>query len=167
MDSTATNSNSGNPSCGGWTIMLLCAGIALIAAAILIPEADENRRLLWQAEQLRLDLDRVQKQVATNEEFVRRAAEDPILQERLVQRQLKYIRQGAGVLDLNQTEEFGAHSPFPLVAVPPAPQLDPPVTIGGKFADMCRDSRRRLQLIGGALMLVALGLVLGVSPPRR
>lgn len=146
--------------------MLLCAGIAVIAACVLIPEADENQRLLWQSERLRLDLEQVQKQVATNEEFVKRVGDDSTLQERLAQRQLKYIRQGTGVLDVGQKDELGSHSPFPLVSVPPAPLLEPPMTVGGKFAALCRDTKNRLYLMGGSLMLIALGLVLGAGPAR-
>jgi hypothetical protein len=167
MDATQPDKSSSAIPGGGWTIMLLCAGIAVIAACILIPEADENQRLLWQAERLRLDLEHVQKEVATNEEFVKRVVEDPTVQERIVQRQLNYIRQGTGVLDVGQKDELGSHSPFPLVAVPPAPALEPPKTVGGKFAALCRDSRSRLYMIGGALMLIALGLVLGAGPSRN
>ncbi|MFI5379790.1 MAG: hypothetical protein ACHRHE_10865 [Tepidisphaerales bacterium] len=167
MDTPHTDKSSAATPGGGWTIMFLCAGIAVIAACILIPEADENQRLLWQAERLRLDLEHVQKEVATNEEFVKRVAEDPILQERLAQRQLKYVRQGTGVLDLGQKDELGSHSPFPLVSVPPAPALEPTRTVGGKFASLCRDSRSRLYLMGGALMLIALGLVLGAGLDRN
>lgn len=163
MDSTQTDKSSAMASGGGWTIMFLCAGIAIIAACVLIPEADENQRLLWQSERLRLDLEHTQKEVATNEEFVKHIAEDPILQERLAQRQLKYVRTGTGVLDLGQKDELGSHSPFPLVSVAEAPQLEPAKTVGGKFAMLCRDPKSRLYMMGGALMLVALGLVLGAS----
>ncbi|MGA2499281.1 MAG: hypothetical protein ABSH20_16200 [Tepidisphaeraceae bacterium] len=167
MDSTQPVKSAATSPCGGWTIMFVCAGIAIIAACVLIPEADENQRLLWQSERLRLDLEHLQKEVAINEEFVKHVAEDPILQERLAQRQLKYVRQGTGVLDLGQKDELGSHSPFPLLSVAAAPQLEPPRTVGGKFATLCRDTRSRLYLMGGALMLIALGLVLGASANRE
>src|SRR5215212_8216660 len=36
------------PKGGGWTLALLCAGIALIACTVLIPQADANRRLVYE-----------------------------------------------------------------------------------------------------------------------
>src|SRR4051812_27466761 len=36
------------PRGGGWTLALLCGGIALIACTVLIPAADANRRLVYE-----------------------------------------------------------------------------------------------------------------------
>src|SRR5688500_14417327 len=43
-----------------WTIPLLCAGIAILACCLLIPAADENRRLTWERERLKADLEQIQ-----------------------------------------------------------------------------------------------------------
>jgi hypothetical protein len=88
------------PRGGGWTFALLCAGVALVACTVLIPAADANRRLAYEREKLKLDLDSVRKQVATNDDFLKRVADDPNLAERLAQRQMKIIRQGTRVLEL-------------------------------------------------------------------
>src|SRR5690242_14281732 len=42
---------------GGWTIPILCAGIALIACCVLIPQADANRRLIYERQMLKMDLE--------------------------------------------------------------------------------------------------------------
>src|ERR1044072_7320440 len=50
---------------GAFTIPLLCAGIAIIAACLLIPQADANRRLAYERVKLQADLETVEKQVET------------------------------------------------------------------------------------------------------
>jgi len=103
------------PGGGGWTVAALCAGIGIIACCVIIPQADANRRLAYEREKLKLDLDSIQKQVATNGEFLQRVADDPNLAERLAQRQMKIIRQGTRVLELKhqnrQTTGLMAASP--------------------------------------------------------
>src|SRR6185312_4116438 len=37
---------------GGWTVPILCAGVALIACCALIPQADSNRRLTYERQEL-------------------------------------------------------------------------------------------------------------------
>jgi hypothetical protein len=51
---------------GGWTFAALCMGLGIIAACLVIPQADANRRLVYEREKLRLDLAQVQKQIAVN-----------------------------------------------------------------------------------------------------
>src|SRR3954471_21574702 len=41
---------------GGWTFPLLCAGVALISCCALIPQADANRRLAYEKQELQRDL---------------------------------------------------------------------------------------------------------------
>src|SRR5213596_2461201 len=58
------------PSGGGaWTIPMICIGIALIACCVLIPAAEENRRLVYERERLKADLDQINKQTEVNDEF--------------------------------------------------------------------------------------------------
>src|SRR5205814_4490869 len=85
---------------GGWTIPFLCAGIALIACCVLIPATDENRRLAYERERLKADLDQLQKQVEVNHDFLKRVGEDSSLAERLAQRQMKMVREGTSMLEL-------------------------------------------------------------------
>ena len=169
------------PCGGGWTLALLCFGIGIIACAVLIPQADANRRLVYEREKLRLDLESIRKQVATNDEFLRRVADDPNLAERLAQRQMKIIRQGTRVLELkgNARRESRAGagagvplaasaglspdemSPFHLVHVAPPPPMPPYEPAGGVLAGLFYHPRSRLYLIGTGLFLMAVGLVLG------
>ncbi len=146
-----------------WTIPLLCAGIALIACCLLIPAADDNRRLVYEREKLRLDLEQIQKQVAVNDEFLRRVADDSTLLERLAQRQMKLVRQGTSVLELRGRSDHQDLSPFLLVTLPPPADLAPYRPVGGSFAALCRHPRTRLFLLGGGMLLVASGLVMGAG----
>jgi len=151
---------------GAWTIPLLCAGIAIIACCLLIPAADENRRLVYEREKLRMDLEQIHRQIAVNDEFLHRVADDPTLLERLAQRQMKLVRQGTSVLELKGQSDRRDLSPFLLVTLPPPAELPPYKPIGGRFSQMCRQPRSRLLLMGAGMLLLATGLVLGVAGRR-
>ena len=157
---------------GAFTIPLICLGVGVIAMCLLIPAADEVRRLAYERDRLKADLEQLQKQVATNESFLRRVAEDPVLAERLARRQMKMVPQGTTVLDLKSAQGAAAGtpaaremSPFLLVTVPPPAPMPPYRPIGGVLANACRHPKTQLYLIGGALMAIASGLVLSRSSP--
>jgi hypothetical protein len=146
---------------GGWTVSLLCAGVAIIAACLLLPLAEENHQLAWQREKLRVDLEQIKQQVAVNGEFLKKVADDPTLAERLAQRQMKFIREGTRVLELpgdNGKEEM---SPFLLVSLPPPSPMPPYRPLGGALSIVVRNPRLRLYVTGAGLMMLACGLVLG------
>lgn len=150
---------------GAFTIPLLCAGIAIIAACLLIPQADANRRLAYERVKLQADLETVEKQVDTNEEFLKKVSEDPNLAERLAQRQMKIIRRGNAVLNLKGDDEEEM-SPFQLTAIPAPAELAPYAPRGGTLANLCYNPKSRLYLMGIGLMAMAAGLVLGAGPSR-
>ena len=150
---------------GAWTIPLLCAGVAVIACCVVIPQADAHRRLAYERAALRADLEAVQTQVATNDEFLRKLAGDPTLAERLAHRQLNLQRPGTRVLPIRHGEP--GTSPFDLVQVPPPPAMDPYQPLGGRLAAVCRDARTRLYAMGAGLFLLAAGLVLGAGGAER
>lgn len=150
-----------------WTIPLLCAGVAIISCCLVIPAADENRRLVYEREALKLDIDHIEKQISVNDEFLKRVADDPTLLERLAQRQMKLVREGTTVLELRNAGSGQDMSPYPLVTIPPPDPLPAYEPIGGRFADLCRHPRSRLILIGCSLMLIASGLVVGYTSRRR
>jgi hypothetical protein len=151
---------------GAWTIPLLCAGLALIACCLLIPAADENRRLAHEKLQLERDLQQLELQLSVNEEFLDRLADDPTLLERLAQRQMKLVREGISVLDVPGTEGDEEMSPYMLVTIPPPKPLPPYAPVGGKLAELCRHPKSQLYLTGLGLILVAAGLVLGEGRSR-
>jgi hypothetical protein len=149
-----------------WTIPILCAGIAIIACCLLIPAADENRRLAYEREKLRLDLEQIQKQIAINDEFLHRVADDPNLLERLAQRQMKLVREGTSVLELRGESRPPELSPYLLVTLPPPADLMPYKSIGGAFSEWCRHPRSRLMLMGTGMLLIAAGLVMSAANHR-
>jgi hypothetical protein len=163
---------------GGWTIAVLCIGLSLIAACVIIPQADANRRLVYEREKLRMDLAQIQKQSEVNQEFLVKIREDPQLAQRLAQRQMKMVLQGEAVLDL-QTPDAGPRSaaatasldaeqmsPFRIVHVPPPAPLPAYQPLGGTLASLCRQPRTELYLLGGGMLMVAVGLVLGDADPK-
>lgn len=164
------------PTGGGWTITMLCLGIGIIACCVIIPQADANRRLAYEREKLKIDLDSIRKQLSTNDEFLRRVADDPNLAERLAQRQMRIIREGSRVLELKKPVTPGSRgaamgslmaddvSPFHLVHVAPPPPMPPYQSKGGRLASLCYDPRKRLYLMGAGLLLMAAGLVMGFGP---
>jgi hypothetical protein len=159
--SAPQNSASAEDRATAWTIPLLCAGIAVIACCLLIPAADENHRLVYEREKLRLDVEQIHKQVAVNDEFLKRVNDDPVLLQRLAQRQMKLVREGSSVLELNGQNDQADLSPYLLVSIPPPADLPAYRSTGGVFAKLCRYPRSRLLLTGAGLLLMASGLITG------
>lgn len=155
------------PSSGGWwTIPVLCLGIAIISCCLLIPQADENRRLAYEKQKLKVYADYVQEQARINEEFLHRVETDPTLAQRLALRRMKMIPQGSAVLELKGQKGPEEMSPFLMVTLPPPPEMPPYQPAGGKVAAMFRHPRVRLYLLGAGLLLIAAGLVLGEAPRK-
>jgi len=148
---------------GAFTIPLISLGIGLIAMCLLVPAADENRRLAYERDRLTADLEQLHKQVATNDAFLHRVADDASLAERLARRQLKMVPEGTTVMDLKTTQSRTDMSPFLLVTVPPPAPVAPYKPVGGFLADLCRHPKTQLYLIGASLLMIAAGLVLSRS----
>ena len=159
-DSEAAGRRSGG---GAFTIPMLCFGIALLAACVLIPQVDANRRLVYERLKLQNDLEAVEKQVDINDQFLRMVANDANLAERLAQRQMKIIRKGTEVLDLkdNGGNEM---SPYQLTALPAPAEVPPYQSRGGTVAQLTYNPKTRLYLMGVGLLAVAVGLVMGAAP---
>src|SRR5262245_4768120 len=160
MRETPSETNKGHH---GWTIMLISAGIGLIALCLLIPQSDENRLMAYQCQKLKMDLEHLDKQVAVNQEFINRLGRDPALAERLAERPVKFIRAGTRVLELDEPRLPGEESPFSLVSIAPPAKLPPPQLRSGRMAELCREAKVRLYVIGTGMMLIACGLVLGAN----
>jgi len=150
-----------------WTIPLLCAGIAILACCLLIPAADENRRLTWERERLKADLEQIQKQVSVNDAFLQRLMADPTLSERLARRQMKMVREGTSVLETKTAVGKEELSPFLLVTLPPPAEMPEYQPVGGMLAEVCRNPKSQLYLTGAGLLMIACGLVLGSSTPIK
>ena len=150
---------------GAFTIPLICMGIGLIALCLLIPAADENRRLAYEHVRLQQDLDQLHKQVETNDAFLQRLSGDPTLAERLARRQMKMVPAGTAVLELKSQKHTSDMSPFLLVTVPPPAPMLPYRPIGGFIANAVRQPKSQLYLIGAGMMLIAIGVVVGRSAP--
>ena len=164
------------PERGGWTFAILCMGLGIVGACVLIPQADANRRLVYEREKLRLDLTQVQRQIAVNSQFLNEMERDPQLTERLAQREMHAVEQGENVVNTGgnsagksvgalEGNSAGARadrmSPFSIVNVPPPPALAPYQPVGGLFAQLCRDPQSHLYVLGAGMLLVAGGLTLG------
>ena len=148
---------------GIFTIPLICLGVGVIAACLLVPAADENRRLAYEQLRLEADLTQLQKQVETNEAFLQRIANDPTLAERLARRQMKMVPQGTAVLELKSQKPKSDMSPYSLVTVPPPAPMPPYRPIGGFIAGAVRHPKSQLYLIGAGMMMIACGLVMSRS----
>lgn len=150
-----------------WTIPLLCIGIATIACCVLIPAADENRQLAAETRHLQADLDQINQQIAVNDQFLKSVADDPGLLERLAQRQMKMVRSGETVLSLKGQDSRPQMSPFLLTNLPPPAMATAPAPGTGPLDKLSADPHLRLFTMGGALLMVAAGLVLGISSPTE
>lgn len=149
---------------GLWTIPLMCLGIGIIACCLIIPQADKNRRLMWEQEGLRRNLAQLQQQVEINETFIEALTTDRTLAKRLAQRQLNVVPAGTTILELDGLDSRGT-SPFQLVTVPPPPPLPEYQPIGGWLAELCRNPRSQLYLIAAGLFAIGAGMILGRDRP--
>lgn len=154
-------------SSGAWTLPMLCAGIAILACCLLIPAADDNRKLAWERERLKQDLEQINRQIDVNSQFLKSVGEDPGLLERLAQRQMKLVREGTSVLNLKDATAHADMSPYLLLTIPPPPPMLEYRPVGGVFSNLCRHPRSRLFLIGTALLSIACSLILGESTRTR
>ncbi len=141
-----------------WSIPLLCLGIAIVACCVLMPMTEANRRVAWQREKLKRDLAHLQEQVRVNDDFLKRIPGDPALAERLAQRQMRLIREGSSVLNL-KAEPNMQSSPFLLVSVQQPMVMAAYQSTPGRLGKIASDAKFQLYLLGGALLLVAMGLL--------
>jgi hypothetical protein len=152
---------------GAWTIPMLCAGIAMLACVLLIPAADENRKLTWERERLKADLEQIQRQVHVNDLFLTKLMSDPSLSERLARRQMKMVREGTSVLETKTSVGKEELSPFLLVTLPPPAEMPEYQPVGGFLAQVCRDPKSQLYITGAGLLMIAFGLVMGSSSATK
>jgi hypothetical protein len=129
--------------------------------AMIVPAADENRRLVWEREKLAADLAHIEKQITLNDEFLARLASDPGLSERLAQRQMNMVREGTSVLELPGRAASPEMSPFELVNLPPPPAMPEYKPIGGKVSQLFHHPKARLYLLGAGMLAMVLGVILG------
>ncbi len=146
-----------------WTLPLLTAGIGLIACAMIVGQVDQNRRMAWQKNKMQQDLDYLQKQAQTNEQFVDRLSQDPNLVERLAQRQMRMVREGSAVVELKNKDQSEISSPFRLVNIPPPAPVKPYEPTGGLLGNLFGSPRQRLWAYGVGTFLIAAGLIMGAS----
>jgi len=147
----------------GWTIPILCLGLGLIAACVIIPQTEANRRLYYEHEKLVRELDQIHQQATINEEFLKKLDTDPQLAERLAERQMRIVPAGEKELPLKSVGPEQPTSPFSLVHIPPPAPLPAYQPVGGPLADLCRNEHTRLYLMGAAMFMVAIGLVFGTK----
>jgi hypothetical protein len=149
------------------SLPMLCAGLCLIAVCVLVPQAEANRRMAVDRDQLRQDLAHADAQLDVNARFLTAAATDPEVAERLAQRQMRQIRQGSEALHLDG-ELAGAPAVVTVTDMlrvptpPPVPAYRPPQ---GLVADLTACGRHQLYGLGTGLFLVAAALVLATSEP--
>jgi hypothetical protein len=141
----------------GW--LFLMAGLAMLAAIVLVPEQDE---LSVQASRLH----RLQWEEGVQNEKMRRYAfalhllheADPELAERLIESRLRRVRVGRDVHLIADTVNAPISDWVDALGVAPAPEAFEPVPT--LLASMM-GSGARLWLLGGATLSIFIGLVLG------
>jgi len=152
-----------------WTLPTMCVGLCLIAASILVPAADENRRAAHELAKIDNDVAHFQKQSEVNKAFLDLVSSDPTLAERLAIRQLRLTRADARIAPLQASHPSDAwdRSPGALVHVPrPAPLADY-VPMGGFLARWFLDAQRQFYLTGLGILLTAAGVIFGGGVRER
>lgn len=148
-----------------WTLPLLCLGIAIIACCVLIPLCDDTRRMAYEKQRLQQELNYVTRQVAVNDQFIKKVAGDPTLAERLAQRQMNVVPAGSAMLHLGHDNSPFDVSPFQLVHLAPPPPPAPYRPLNDLLSRLCLQPKSQLYLLGSGMMLIAMALILG--EPKR
>ena len=156
------------PTGAWWTIPLTFVGIAITACAVIVPNADENRRDTYELARIERDVDYFQRQSAVNQDFIRRIGTDATLAERLALRQLHRTREGAKVVALGglKPDRFGA-SPYAMTRLDPPADLPPYQPVPGKLGEWFLGDKRPQQMAGLGLCVAGAGVLLGGLRKRR
>lgn len=150
-----------------WTLPLIFAGVGVLACALLVPAADENRRAMYDLAKIERDVAYFERQSEVNREFLERVSSDPTLAERLAMRQLRMTREDAKIAPLpTQHEKYGM-SPFALVTIDPPPAIPEYRPIGGLLGKWFSDAQRQMYFCGAGLLMIATGLICGGGTSMR
>lgn len=149
-----------------WTLPMMCLGLAIVACAILVPAADENRRDLHELAKLEQDVAYFQKQSEVNQQFLEHVSTDPTLAERLAQRQLRMTRADSRVVQMSRDRGPFSMSPYALVTITPPPPMPEYRPMGGFLSRYFLDTKGQIYLTGLGILLVAAGVILGGGEPR-
>lgn len=137
----------------------LVVGWAVIGVCLVLPQVEANRRVRYDLDRLRAEQARIEDQIKVNDEFLAKVSVDPTLMARLAQRQLRLVPGGMEPLELSGMSGE-SRNPFQLVTVPPVPAQAPYQPFGGEWLAPVMDDRKRLYLLAGSFLLVAMGLIL-------
>lgn len=150
-----------------WTIPLTFVGIAIVACAMLIPAADENRRDNYELAKIERDVDYFDRQSAVNQDFLKRVNTDATLAERLAMRQLHQTRQGVKLAPINgKPDRFGA-SPYAMTRLDPPPPLPPYQPVPGRLSEWFLGGKNPQQMAGLGLVVAGAGVMLGGLRKRQ
>ncbi|HEY0010163.1 MAG TPA: hypothetical protein VGB55_15670 [Tepidisphaeraceae bacterium] len=144
-----------------WTLPTLFVGLSVVACAVLVPAADENRQALHELAKIEQEVAYFQKQSEVNKQFLEHVANDPALAERLAMRQLRMTRSESRMIHLPQRKDGFAMSPFALVHVDPPAPLPEYRSVGGLLGRWFNDTRRQIYFAGAGLLIAAAGVILG------
>jgi cell division protein FtsL len=150
-----------------WTLPMMCLGLAIVACAILVPAADDNRRHLHELAKLERDVAYFQKQSEVNQQFLEHVSTDPTLAERLAQRQLRMTRADSRVVQMSKDKNPFAMSPYALVTIDPPAPMPEYQPMGGFLSRYFLDTKGQIYLTGLGILLVAAGVILGGGEPRK
>jgi hypothetical protein len=148
-----------------WSLMLLSIGLLFVAASVLAPVVEENRRLRADLDQLRHELSSVMQQADVNQAYLEKLPTDPDLAARIALRQTRKPEAGTKVLDVDESEPapFEA-SPF-VIAQLPSTRPDDAVPTRA-IPNLLIDSRKRILVLAAGIFLIGAAVVFGLQTQR-
>ncbi|MEM1013663.1 MAG: hypothetical protein AAGI46_15755 [Planctomycetota bacterium] len=152
-----------------WALPLMAVGLSLVACAVLIPASEENRLVEAERRRLVAQVETLQNQVETNDEFLRRLEREAEVARRLSNRMQPPEPDGeVAVLASHRTGSVWQMSPLAMLETEAVEPIAAPPAMTGKLADWCRDGRHRLAVAGTGLFACLLALLAGsVRRPRE
>jgi hypothetical protein len=144
-----------------WTMLMIAVGLSTLAACVLLPLREENRRLAHAFAGIEAEAEFVRKQVDANEQFLSRVHEDPALVDRLVMRATRRPVAGQQFLDPQPVGSFNA-SPYAITQITPPPPQTPYVSdLHPALASLVTNVRSRVILIAAGLFLIGGAVIIG------
>lgn len=157
-----------------WTLPLLAVALAVLSACVVLPQAEANRKQMHELARLEVELKHLVVQGELNGQLLERLGTDIDLSQRLAHRQMRLVPAGTAELPLPEDQAVTASmaSPFGLVKLP-APEMPAayqPIgasVLGGGLLDVVMDPRKRLYIMGAAMLMMAVGLIIDPSRKQR
>jgi hypothetical protein len=155
------DAQSGECKAAWWTLPLLALGLGIVACAILIPAAEENRLAEAERRRLTAEVEALAQRASLNEDFLARIHRDKHIAKRLARQAAPPKPDSRLVVLAAGLDASTISNPLAMLEPQPVELLPPPPPADGLLPRWCLDSRGRLGVAGAGLFACLVALLAG------